>query len=71
MLKVCKNSSQLSQEETTGPNLIGSSLPIINWSTPMHQTNVATSSFLSPQAATTTKTQQEEMEEEEMAHNGT
>jgi hypothetical protein len=54
----------LSQEEAIGPSPIGSSYPIIIWSTPMHPTNVATSSFLSPQvgtqATTTIKTQQQE-----------
>jgi hypothetical protein len=54
----------LLQKEATGPSLTGSSSPIINWSIPMHQTNVATSSFLSSQLAaqttTTIKTQQQE-----------
>jgi hypothetical protein len=46
----------LSQKEAIGPSLTGSSSPIINWSIPMHQTNVATSSFLSSQLATQTTT---------------
>jgi len=54
----------LSHKEATCPSLTGSSSPIINWFVPMHQTNVATSSFLSPQVATQTtttiKTQQQE-----------
>jgi hypothetical protein len=54
----------LSWEEATGPNLVGSSSPIISWYVPMHQTNVAASFSLSPQVATqaivVTKTQQQE-----------
>jgi len=49
----------LPREEAIGPNLIGSSPPIISWFSSMHQTNVATSFFLSPQATIATKTQQQ------------
>jgi hypothetical protein len=39
----------LLRKGVAGPNLAGSSSPIISWSIPRHQTNVATSSFLSRQ----------------------
>jgi hypothetical protein len=35
----------LSREEAVGPNLVGSSFPIICWFAPMHQTNVVASTF--------------------------
>jgi hypothetical protein len=54
----------LSQKEITSPSPVGSSFPIINWSIPMHQTNVATSSSLTlnviVELTTVTKTQQQE-----------
>jgi len=39
----------LLREEAVGPNLVGSSFPIICWFAPMHQTNVVASVFFSPQ----------------------